>query len=167
MNGRQGFHDCAGFPFTAMLERNAPAILAELRELLNGDVFVPWPEQHLYGKGWDVFGFYLFERKIPENCAVCPRTAEAVEQVPGMTTAGFSRLAPGTHIRPHVGYTDRVLRCHLGLIAPAGCRLRVGEEVRPWEAGQCLVFDDTLEHEAWNDADTDRVVLLLDFKKAP
>lgn len=167
MNARRGFFDCERFPFTAMLERNAPGILAELREVLKEDAFVPWPEPHLYGKGWDVFGFYLFGRKIPEHCRACPRTAKVVEEVPGMTTAGFSRLAPGAHIRPHTGFTSRVLRCHLGLITPAGCRLRVGEEVWPWEAGKCLVFDDTLEHEAWNEADTERVVLLLDFRKAP
>ena len=51
----------------------------------------------------------------------------------GVTTAGFSRLAPGTHIKPHVGYTSEVLRCHLGLIVPPDCALRVGSETRRWE----------------------------------
>ena len=150
-----------------LLECNASAIRAELDRVLNDDPFTPWPERHLYSKGWDVFGFCFFERKIPENCAVCPETAAIVEQVPGMTTAGFSRLAPGTHIRPHVGFTDELLRCHLGLIAPPGGRLRVGDEVRAWEENKCLIFDDTLEHEAWNESDADRVVLLLDFRKQP
>ena len=165
MTQRQGFFDATGFPFAGVLERNAPAIMEELDRLLIGDRFTPWPERGLYGKGWDVFGLYFFEKRIPEHCALCPGTVAIIEQVPGMTTAGFSRLAPGTHIRPHEGFTDQVLRCHLGLIVPPRCRLRVGSETRHWEANKCLIFDDTLEHEAWNESDTDRVVLLLDFEK--
>ena len=165
MEARQGFFDTADFSFAGLLERNAPAIRAELDRLLDVDHFTPWPERELYGQGWDVFGLYFFEQRLSENCALCPGTTALVEQVPGMTTAGFSRMAPGTHIRPHVGYTERVLRCHLGLIAPPGCRLRVGDETRCWEENKCLIFDDTLEHEAWNESDADRVVLLLDFRK--
>lgn len=126
--------------------------------------FVDWPEHHLHGGGWTVFGLQAFGQRVEENMALCPETARLVSAVPGLTTAGFSRLAPGTHIRPHVGYTDAVLRCHLGLVVPAeGCALRVGEETRPWEEGRCLVFDDTVEHEAWNRSSSDRIVLLLDF----
>ena len=165
MSDRRGFYDSSDFPFVALLERKADAIRGELERLLKGPAFTPWPETHLYDEGWDVFGFYLFESRLSANCTVCPETAAVVEQIPGMTTAGFSRLDPGAHIRPHVGFTSKVLRCHLGLITPPGCRLRVGEETRAWESGKCLVFDDTLEHEAWNDSPESRVVLLLDFRK--
>jgi beta-hydroxylase len=88
-----------------------------------------------------------------------------VEQIPGLTTAGFSWMSPGTHIKPHVGYSSAVLRCHLGLVIPSDCKLRVGSETRGWQEGKTLVFDDTVEHEAWNRSDKDRVVLLLDFKR--
>lgn len=126
--------------------------------------FIDWPERQLYGAGWTVFGFYAFGRRLEENLALCPETARLLAAVPDLTTAGFSRLAPNTHIRPHVGYTDAVLRCHLGLVVPAdGCALRVGDETRRWEEGRCLVFDDTVEHEAWNRSSFDRIVLLLDF----
>jgi beta-hydroxylase len=81
-----------------------------------------------------------------------------------LSTAGFSSLAPGTHIAPHTGYPDGLLRCHLGLIVPKGCGIRVGTETRYWEEGKCLIFDDTLEHEAWNKGSSTRVVLLVDFK---
>jgi beta-hydroxylase len=80
-----------------------------------------------------------------------------------MTSAHFSCLLPATHIRPHSGYTRKVLRCHLGLFVPEGCALRVGGEVRTWQAGSCLVFDDTVEHEAWNRSMLPRTVLLIDF----
>ena len=160
------FFERGDFPFVADLEARAGAIREELESVLSEEcAFNAWPERGLYGEGWDVFGIYAFGRKIRENCDRCPRTTEAVEAVPHLTTAGFSRLAGGARIRPHVGFTDRVLRCHLGLVVPFGCGLRVGAETRYWREGECLVFDDTFEHEAWNESETDRVVLLLDFLK--
>jgi len=81
-----------------------------------------------------------------------------------MTTAGFSSLKPGTHIVPHVGYSNGVLRCHLGLFVADGCALRVKTQTRSWQEGKCLIFDDTVEHEAWNYSDANRIVLLIDFK---
>jgi len=39
----------------------------------------------------------------------------------------------------------------------------VRDEVRHWEEGRSLVFDDVFEHEAWNDTDGTRVVLFVDF----
>ena len=96
-------------------------------------------------------------------------------------TAGFSAMAPETHIRPHVGYSDDVLRCHLGLITPKPlpdydrratgiwtaktCGLRVDDEFYYWEEGKAFVFDDTIQHEAWNWGDRTRFILLIDFKK--
>ena len=167
MSDGSGFLHPPDFPFTEVLERNAPAIRDELHRLLPGRRFRPWPERELYEHGWDVFGFYLFGKQISEGRSRCPRTMGVIEQVPHVTTAGFSRLAAGACIRPHVGLNPRVLRCHLGLIVPPGCGLRVGGETRRWEEDRCLVFDDTMEHEAWNRSDEDRVVLLLDFMKAP
>ncbi len=159
-----GFYPNSRFPFVAGLEASAEAIRDELESVRGpGAGFVPWPETGLYGAGWDVFGFYAFGQRLDGNCARCPRTAAAVEAVPGLTTAGFSRLAPGARIRPHTGYTDRVLRCHLGLVTPPDCALRVGSETRAWVRGRCLVFDDTREHEAWNRSSEERIVLLLDF----
>ena len=99
-----------------------------------------------------------------KNCQLCPETTKLIEQVPNLVTAGFSSLKVGTHITPHTGYPDGVLRCHLGLIGCDGCALRVGEETRSWLAGKTLVFDDTTEHEAWNRGTQTRIVLLLDFK---
>ncbi len=165
MGDKPGFLDTADFPFAAELEAGAPVIRGELDALLEDDPFSPWPERELYGQGWDVFGFYFFGNKIADNCSKCPRTTDFVEEVPNLTTAGFSRLAPNTRIVPHVGYTDTVLRCHLGLIAPPDCALRVGGETRRWKENTCLIFDDTVEHEAWNESGEDRVVLLLDFRK--
>lgn len=164
MTGRTAYFDPRRFPFVADLEGHAASIREELEHVLSCEsAFSPWPERGLYGEGWDVFGLYAFGRKIEENCKRCPRTTAAVERVPDMTTAGFSRLRAGARIRPHVGFTDAVLRCHLALIVPERCGLRVGGVTRQWTENNCIVFDDTLEHEAWNESGRDRVVLLLDF----
>ena len=167
MTGGTAFYDPQDFSFVADLETDAPVIREELDHVLSFEsVFSPWPERGLYGKGWDVFGLYAFGRKLQDNCERCPRTTDAVERVSDMKTAGFSRLRAGARIRPHIGFTDKVLRCHLALIVPDRCGLRVGGVTRQWKENECLIFDDTLEHEAWNESDDDRVVLLLDFLKA-
>ena len=96
---------------------------------------------------------------------LCPRTAELVQQIPGMVTAMFSILSPHKHILAHRGPYKGVLRYHLGLIVPSdkeACRIRVGDEIRHWEEGKSMVFDDTYEHEVWNDTDELRAVLFLD-----
>ncbi|WP_231925988.1 aspartyl/asparaginyl beta-hydroxylase domain-containing protein [Micromonospora echinofusca] len=86
-------------------------------------------------------------------------------KVPHLTTAGFSRMAPGTRIKPHQGWVTTVYRAHLGLVVPEDCALRVGDETRQWREGKTFVFDDTVTHEAWNYGSSDRVVLLFDFAR--
>lgn len=159
------FVSAADFSFTRTLEEGYAQIRRELEALPEAS-FVDWPERFLYGHGWTVFGLHAFGKRLDDACARCPVTARLVEAVPGMTTAGFSALAPGTRIAPHTGYTSRVLRCHLGLIVPPGCGLRIGGETRTWEEGRCLVFDDTARHEAWNQGTSRRVVLLVDFRRS-
>jgi aspartyl/asparaginyl beta-hydroxylase (cupin superfamily) len=158
------FFKANDFPFTHSLTENWEAVLGEVGTLQPRE-FLDWPERTLYENRWEVYGLYAFGRKIERNCELCPTTTQLVEAIPGLTTAGFSRLRAHSRILPHIGYSHAVLRCHLGLIVPGGCGLRVGAEVRAWIPGQCLVFDDTLEHEAWNDSDDDRTVLLIDFLK--
>jgi aspartyl/asparaginyl beta-hydroxylase (cupin superfamily) len=86
------------------------------------------------------------------------------ELVPTHGVVTFSVLQPVTTINPHRGYQGDFLRCHLGLSIPAGdCRLRVGGVDRSWEPGRAMVFDDRVEHEAWNRTDRERTVLLFDF----
>jgi len=163
VEGRKIFYEPQQFPFVANLEHHWQEIRAELEQLTPAD-FVEWPEKYLYGKGWDIFGLYAFGIKIGQNCGLCPRTTQLVEGIPDLKSAGFSALAPDTHITPHTGYPDGLLRCHLGLLVPLDCALRVGPETRTWQEGRCLVFDDTTEHEAWNRSTQRRIVLLLDFK---
>jgi aspartyl/asparaginyl beta-hydroxylase (cupin superfamily) len=93
-------------------------------------------------------------------------TAAVLKCIPGADTAGsvfFSRLAPGSHIIPHCGPHNLRIRAHLGLIVPGGnCQMRVGTETRCWTAGEVLLFDDSFEHEVWNETQFDRYVLIVD-----
>jgi beta-hydroxylase len=136
-------------------------------ECLAASGYVQWPELGIYEGNWDVFGLWDLQGTLIEhNAGVCPNTVSILRQIPNLRTAGFSRLGAGCHIKPHKGYTDEVLRCHLGLIIPGGdCALRVEDTVYKWGEGKAFVFDDRLLHEAWNYTDSDRYVLLLDFYK--
>lgn len=102
-------------------------------------------------------------------CGLCPKTTALLQTLPmcdqdGFApTALFSALAPHTHIPPHTGATNTRLLVHLPLILPGPARFRVGNEVREWRLGQAWAFDDTIEHEAWNDADELRVILIFDI----
>ena len=137
------------YPFVSVLEESWREVLAEYH-VVASDMHA-WPEKQYYDEGWDTFGLYAFGHKRPANCKRCPRTTELVERIPGMVMAGFSRLAPGAHIRPHCGYggwAQYVLRCHLGLIVNDKCELRVGAETQRWQAGKTMIFCDASEHEA-------------------
>lgn len=152
------------FGFRAQLEENWTLIRDELNALLPAD-YVAWPQQELYQGAWDVFGLYVSGQEIEQNCRRCPQTIELLSGVPNLVSAGFSNLTAGAFIGAHTGYTKTVIRCHLGLIVPEDCAIRVGEETRSWKQGSTLAFDDTYEHEAWNRSDTDRIVMLLDFER--
>ena len=160
------------FPWVAELEANSSVIRKELDTVLARQEYVPnhqdiSPDQkHLTtGGNWKTFFFFAYGISAPGNCQRCPRTAELLKKVPGAKTAFFSILAPHAHIPPHCGPYKGVIRYHLGLVVPKpedSCRLRVEDSVRHWEEGKSLLFDDTFQHEAWNDSDQTRVVLFMD-----
>ena len=164
-----GFHDPARFPFTRTLTESWEAMREEY--LAVSDSMWGWVEEDLYDQDWDVFTIFDFPHGEgrADGISACPVTARTVSEAlahHGIQhgVVGFSRLGPGTHIYPHSGYQGDFLRCHLGLQVPSGdCRLTVARETRHWESGKVLVFDDRLEHEAWNNTDSSRGVLLIDF----
>lgn len=100
---------------------------------------------------------------------LCPSALAALELAPqpaipaSAPLALFSRLTPGTHIQPHHGMLNTRLICHLPLIVPEGCALRVGPETRQWHEGELMIFDDSFEHEAWNRGTSDRTILLFEI----
>jgi aspartyl/asparaginyl beta-hydroxylase (cupin superfamily) len=170
--GDETFFPNDRFPWIAEIEASWTTIREELLRVLEDREALPnfqdiskdqigitdddrWKTLFLYGYG--------FEAKL--GVELCPRTAELMRGIPGMTTAMFSILSPRKHILDHRGPYKGVLRYHLGLIVPRdapACRIRVGEDVRHWEEGKSMVFDDTFNHEVWNDTDETRVVLFVD-----
>mmetsp|Transcript_25043 Transcript_25043/g.80926 ORF Transcript_25043/g.80926 Transcript_25043/m.80926 type:complete len:312 (+) Transcript_25043:880-1815(+) len=177
------------FPWVRQLEENWAHIRAELDALDGGAVLdgdgcsSAWPEVRGHDKDlagstgtWREFPLLgLGEEDEDRARRVCPvtrRLLSSVEAVrahrelrPKEETALFSRLTPGTRLRPHCGPSNTHLTCHLGLRIPpgGGCRIRVGDESREWKDGRCLVFDDSWEHEVWHDGNDVRVVLLIRF----
>ncbi len=116
---------------------------------------------------WRSFFLWGYSYPIDENLARCPETAKVVAQIPGLNSAFFSILAPGTHIPDHRGVTKGLITCHLGLIVPrdGDVRMRVDDRIVRWAEGETLVFDDTYQHEVWNDTAGTRVVLLIQFER--
>jgi beta-hydroxylase len=166
--------DPARFDWIPRLEQGWTSIRAELDAVLRYEAYIPSYldlSDEARGltepQGWKSFFFYAYGVKVPANCARCPATAALLESIPGMKSGFYSILAPGARLKPHRGHYAGVLRYHLGLIVPAPdrCGLRVGDRTVTWQEGQSVVFDDTFEHEAWNDSDRNRVVLFVDFAR--
>ncbi|WP_290055705.1 aspartyl/asparaginyl beta-hydroxylase domain-containing protein [Amycolatopsis solani] len=158
------------FPWLPAFEASAADITREFTDAggFAGGGAVSQPSE-LTDKGrWTALYLYCIGKAYSRNLRLCPATARALDAVPGVTgTHGgmcyFSIMEPRTHVSAHTGYTNAHLRCHLGLVVPEGSALRVGDETREWERGKAFVFDDSFEHEAWNDSDSGRAVLLFDL----
>jgi Aspartyl/Asparaginyl beta-hydroxylase len=174
------FFDPANFAWVSGLEAAASAIRAELEAVLSSATGLkPYVEADPSrpNKGHTLLGdpdwsaFHLIENGAPVtgNADRCPATLAALADLPIPRIAGrspmalFSVLKPHTHIPPHSGMLNTRLIVHLPLIVPDGCRLRVGNDVRDVVAGKVMIFDDSIEHEAWNDSEDTRVILLFEI----
>jgi beta-hydroxylase len=163
------------FPYLQPFADNWRQIRTEVEEILKYREIIPAfqevsPDQWRISKekNWRTFILYGFRKRMNKNCTMAPVTTRLLEQVPNLQTAWFSILAPGYHIPPHTGVTKGIVRAHLGLIVPKDnehCRLRVADVIKVWKEGELFVFDDTFEHEVWNDTEEERVILLFDFDR--
>ena len=170
------------FPWLAELEKQTPVIQEELAALLAGDTkgFAPYvhhpdgvPLNQWAGLNhnpdWSAYFLLQEGAAVEDHCRQCPRTAALLQalplaKIPGIApSAFFSALKPKTRIPPHTGVTNTRVIVHLPLIVPDGCWYRVGNEKRLWEPGKALIFDDSIEHEAWNGSDQLRVILIFDI----
>lgn len=173
--GNEPFPDRRHFPWIATLEANADIIREEARAALSDlDAVPPLAEispdhRRIAPAGkWRSLFLVGYGYRHEPNCAACPRTAALISAVPGLNSAFFSVLVPGTHIPPHTGVTKAFLTCHLGIEVPRDaekCRMRVVNQVVHWERDKALLFDDCFEHEVLNETDDVRVVLLVQVKR--
>jgi hypothetical protein len=178
---QRAWWDAAEFDWAAGVEAAADDIAKELKRLIDAGegAFLPYvtaspdrppPNNPLLDKpDWGA-AWLLKDGEVAEGMAdACPATLAALSLAPQPVIpkraplALFSRLKPGTHIAPHHGMLNTRLICHLPLIVPDGCGLRVGAETREWRAGELTIFDDSFEHEAWNQGVSDRTVLLFEI----
>lgn len=175
------FFDRDVTPWLATLEAAAADVRRELQcvlEIMRED-FVPYiempaaaPKNQWAGLDrsldWSAFFLWRHGRRVDRNCELCPRTAAVLEsmplaRIPGRSpNAFFSVLRPGVRIPPHTGVSNVRSVVHLPLVVPPGCGFRVGAERREWAEGQAWVFDDTIEHEAWNESSELRAILIFD-----
>jgi aspartyl/asparaginyl beta-hydroxylase (cupin superfamily) len=175
------FYEREEFPWLEALEARTDAIrdevlavwekgtqgLAPYVQLGPGEPLDRWADLN-QSLNWSAFHLVKDGARASDNAARCPATMSALElleqpDVPGRSpTALFSVLRPRTRIPPHTGLANTRLIVHLALIVPGACGFRVGGEVRPWREGEAFIFDDTIEHEAWNNSDKPRAVLICD-----
>ncbi|WP_057883500.1 aspartyl/asparaginyl beta-hydroxylase domain-containing protein [Tsuneonella troitsensis] len=175
------FFDRELFSWFGDLEAATAEIARELLSLWNdGDQgFAPyvafdptqpvnqWAELN-HSQRWNAWFFHKDGKRQERNCARCPITAAVLDKLPLLDIPGkaptsmFSILHPHTRIPPHTGTSNVRTTVHLPLIVPEGCGFRVGSETREWRIGEAWAFDDTIEHEAWNESDRPRAILIID-----
>jgi aspartyl/asparaginyl beta-hydroxylase (cupin superfamily) len=163
------------FAWTQALEKHWEAVraeaetLLEMRDALQGFHEVsPYQSRISKGDAWKTVWLYGFGHRSDVVSELCPVTARLVADVPELQSAFFSMLAPGTHIPAHSGVYKGLINCHLALLVPhetERCRIRVADQTFSWQPGKTVVFDDTNDHEVWNDTDEERVVLLIQFHR--
>lgn len=174
------FFEREAFDWASAVESATGAIRAELDAMLAaGDGFTPYvfadpasppPANHLLDDpDWGAVHLMQAGEPHPVHAPLFPAAMAALALAPQprigtrSPMALFSRLRPGTHIKPHHGVFNTRLICHLPIVVPEGCAIRVGAETRSWQEGRLLILDDSFEHEAWNRGTSDRIVLLFEI----
>lgn len=175
------FYDRSSFPWLDEIEAATAEIRAELVAVMQQDsAFEPYVQGNsnrphneqagmLDNPDWSAYYLWKNGDIVAEHAARCPKTMAALAYAPITQIANrspsvlFSLLRPGAHIPPHNGLINTRLICHLPLIVPDSCEFRVGNDARAWVEGKAWVFDDTIEHEAWNRSDQTRVILLFEI----
>jgi ornithine lipid ester-linked acyl 2-hydroxylase len=173
IHGDPPVYDLKHFPWTSRVEADWTNVRAELDRVMSHRDAMPSFQEIMkevvtiqQDDQWKTFFLRGVGMDCTENARRCPETMKLLAAIPGCTTGFFSILSPHKHIPAHRGPWSGVLRLHLGLLVPEPrhqCRIRIANQVHPWEEGKCLIFDDTYNHEVWNDTDGYRVVLFVDF----
>lgn len=158
------------FPWKKVLEQRFQEIKSELEPLMqNGDGLQPYFDEGLQfpPRNWKTLSFLYWGVKT-KKAESMPGLLSLLRDIPGLVNVSVSMLEPNSRILPHSGETNAVFRVHLGLEVPAGlpeCGFKVHEEMRPWQEGELLVFLDAHQHEAFNESNGRRYILLLDIMR--
>jgi beta-hydroxylase len=171
-----GFYDISCYPFLYKIEQNYAIIKQELDMSLNSQaLFQMWPQEQMTNHNpetWKIIpihartNWYNQLDKLSVYDSYFPKTLEILNKVLGndLCDVAFSKLSAKSKIQPHNGRFSNVLRCHLGLQIPEGdCKIVANGTTKQWEEGRLLIFNEALEHTAWNNTDHERIILMFDF----
>jgi aspartyl/asparaginyl beta-hydroxylase (cupin superfamily) len=167
-------YDPLQFDFVKVVEAQWETIrdelLAAVRDAEAAREFKPYQDLEKTDKdrAWKTAGLMYWTVVSKRNTALFPRTWEIFRSIPNVTSCSLHLLEPRATIKPHIGDTDAMLRCHMGLVVPAPlprCGFRVGQETIGWEEGKVFIFNDAQEHTAWNNTDQDRYVISFDVMR--
>lgn len=163
------FYAVSQFDWAVMVEQHFELIKQEIDNYVQqfDDSFEPYFNSTLVDrfKSWKTSHFIFWSKRFKENCKAIPKTIALMEKIPGLTTLGISVLEADSHIKPHYGDTNGIIRCHLGISIPEkapACALKVGDQLVGWEPGKLILFCDAWYHEAWNKSNKPRYVLIFD-----
>jgi aspartyl/asparaginyl beta-hydroxylase (cupin superfamily) len=167
-----GIYDPKDFPWVGYVESHWETIRDELLSVLKGNenYLDPYPDLTKTNKKdvWKTTGLIYWTLKSPRNIRNFPKTWAIMRKLPNLTACSLNKLEPQSTIKPHVGDTNAMFRCHMGLVIPAQapkCGLRVGKEITCWEEGKVLMFNDAYEHTAWNNTDNVRYIISFDVMR--
>ena len=174
-NGDPMVYSTSLFPWAGKVEAEWLKVRRELDQVMTFRDRIPSFQEILKevsciqaDQNWKTYFLAGIGMDCTENARRCPETMKVLALIPGVTTAFFSILSPGKHIPAHRGAYNGVLRLHLALQVPEPrerVRIRIGRDICHWQEGKCLIFDDSFNHEVWNDTEGYRVVLFVDFAR--
>ncbi|GIV34509.1 MAG: hypothetical protein KatS3mg031_2044 [Chitinophagales bacterium] len=162
------YFNTADFPWVKELEVKYPEIINEVGGLLYGTEEMPTnlnPPYLSSPDAWRNLYFMNFRWINHKNCLRFPKTFSILRQIPNLSFAGITVLEPRSRVLPHIGETNAIIRCHLGLRVPGkdmDCGIRVNGEPRSHQEGKVLMFSDAHFHETWNNTDERRFILVFD-----
>tara|TARA_R110000737_G_scaffold308079_1_gene316088 strand:+ start:1005 stop:1763 length:759 start_codon:yes stop_codon:yes gene_type:complete len=163
------FYDPKDFPWVEKIESNWEVLKQELMNVVENhyDDMLPYPDLEKTDKNnaWHTLGLMYWTIRSKKNINLFPKTWEIMKDIPFISSCSFHELAPYSTIKPHIGDTNAMVRCHIGIVIPEQaprCGIRVGAETQCWQEGKILMFNDAHEHTAWNNTDSNRYVLSFD-----
>lgn len=166
------FYDPADFPVVREIEAQWQTIRDELVAAIQegSSELVPYHDLEKTNKtaSWRTAGLMYWTMKSKKNIARFPKTWEIFRRLPNVTSCSLHLLEPNSTIKPHVGDTDAMMRCHMGLIVPAPlprCGFRCGTQTTSWTEGKVFIFNDACEHTAWNNTSENRYVISFDLMR--
>ncbi len=163
------------FPITELLLRDYATARKECTAATLP--LMPWKEGYLYDNEWRVGAFYVHGERVndgtqddyPNLHAMCPGTSSMLREInerldDGLCSAIISAFYPGTRTAKHYHPDGYMYRAHLCLKSdPATSGFAILDESIAWHEGEVTIFDNTIPHESWNEGNTVRINLVLDF----